>query len=205
MDSTGGEATSVIATLRDRLRALAGERDLLALRARELEAELAATSAAAQRRAAEAVQLEALISFYEQESPPGPTSRLPGPTEGTGAAAPAATATPVPIPAAIRRASGSWTSAWREAAVATLTEHGAPMHYRELYRAVAARGFTFGGQRPEATFLASLHRDRATFQGAGKGTYWLVGQGTGAVPATAPRTRRRMRRPRPIGKPKGGV
>ncbi len=89
--------------------------------------------------------------------------------------------------------------------MATLTEHGAPMHYRELYRAVAARGFTFGGQRPEATFLASLHRDRATFQSAGKGMYWFAEQVTGAVPATAARTRRRARRPRPIGKSKGGA
>jgi hypothetical protein len=104
------------------------------------------------------------------------------------------------------RAGAAWTTAWRDAAVAALREHGAPLHYRDLYRHLASRGFTFGGQNPEATFLASLHRNRAVFQTAGKGTYWLVeAAADGATPATAGRVRRRARRPQPIGRAKGAA
>lgn len=189
--------------LRDRLAMLALERDALAARVRELEAALAATSVEAQRRAAEAVHLQALIDFYEQEPLDGaaagkpPVSRSRGDEQDGEAVGPSAPS--------IRRAGAAWTTAWRDSAVAALQAHGAPMHYRDLYRLLAARGFTFGGQSPEATFLASLHRNRGTFQSAGKGTYWLVEAAPGDAPATAARARRPTRRPRPIGKTKGAA
>jgi len=91
--------------------------------------------------------------------------------------------------------------AWRDAALAVLRERAAPMHYRELYAAVAARGVSFGGRSPEATFLASVSRDVETFAGVGRGAYWIAGEPVGpeGAPTTAPVKRRRPRRPRPIG------
>ena len=204
MDNGGPAAAGVMDALHERLRVLALERDALAGRTRELEAALSATSAEAQRRAAEALHLQALIDFYEHEQPPdGAVGRgFPAPEQaGDGQR----DETNLPPSPSIRRAAGSWTSAWRDAAVAALTECGAPLHYRELYRLVAARGFTFGGRSPEATFLASLHRNRSTFESAGKGIYWLVEAAPAEAPATAAPTRRRTRRPRPIGKAKGGT
>ena len=192
--------------LRERLSVLAQERDALAARARDLEAALAATSVKAQRRAAEAVHLQALIDFYEQKplveataaSQPSAPGSARAEADGEGAGAAAAASAP-----SIRRAGAAWTTAWRDSAVAALQAHAAPMHYRDLYRLLAARGFTFGGRSPEATFLASLHRNRGTFQSAGKGTYWLVEAAPGDAPVIAARARRRTRRPRPIGKTKG--
>lgn len=91
--------------------------------------------------------------------------------------------------------------AWRDAALAVLRERAAPMHYRELYAAVAARGVTFGGRSPEATFLASISRDAAWFAGLGRGAYWIAGEPVGSDGTTTapPANRRRPRRPRPIG------
>jgi hypothetical protein len=91
--------------------------------------------------------------------------------------------------------------AWRDAALAVLRERGTPMHYRELYAAVAARGVTFGGRSPEATFLASISRDVETFAGVGRGAYWIAGEPVGldGAPTSPPANRRRPRRPRPIG------
>ena len=175
-------------------------------RTRELEAALDEASSEAQRLAAEAVQLDALLGFYIPEQPPAPRLSSEGvagvPAAGsTGERQPPHGSATTPV----RRAPAPWTSGWRDAATAALRDHGGPLHYRDLYRIVAARGFTFGGKSPEATFLASLHRDRATFQGAGKGTYWLVESDGAADPTPAPRTRRRTSRPRPIGRRKSGA
>jgi hypothetical protein len=88
--------------------------------------------------------------------------------------------------------------AWRDEAIAVLRENSAPMHYRELYGAIAARGLTFGGRSPEATFLASLSREQDAFVGVGKGSYWIAGEPMrpgGQVSGP----RRRTRRPKPIG------
>lgn len=192
----------------ERLLALANERDALAERSRELEAALAATSQEAQRRAAEAVQLRALLDFYEQELPTdarsspavseAPVERESERPPQPPAASAAVTATPTPVRP--RGTSSSWTSAWRDAAIAALHEQTGPMHYRELYRFLAGRGFAFGGKSPEATFLASLHRERSTFRNAGKGLYGLVEPAEGAPPVSAPPKRRGARRPQPIGR-----
>ena len=204
MDKSVAEQAGVIEALTERLSVLAEERDALAARARDLEAALAATSVEAQRRAAEAVHLQALIDFYEQDPPNDRATAgeavQPRPQRDDQDGDAAAGSAP-----SIRRAGAAWTTAWRDAAVAALQAHGAPMHYRDLYRLLAGRGFTFGGQSPEATFLASLHRNRGTFQSAGKGTYWLVEAAPGDAHATAARARRRTRRPRPIGKTKGAA
>lgn len=204
MQEDAHDQAVVMIALRQRLRMLSNERDALVKRAQGLEAALAATSAEAQRRAAEALHLQALIDFYEQELPPdvsdaGEAAELrpdraeqDDTAEGTSAGS-------------IRRAGQAWTTAWRDAAVAALQDAGGPLHYRELYRLLAARGFTFGGRSPEATFLASLHRSRTTFETAGKGTYRLAGTVAGNSPAPAARNRRRTRRPRPIGKSRAGA
>jgi hypothetical protein len=190
--------------LKQRLQLLSQERDALAERAHELEAALAATSAEAQRRAAEALHLQALIDFYEHGNPPeGSAEReaeeLRADRDERDSSIARSSA------GSVRRASPAWTSAWRDAAVAALRDAGGPLHYRELYRLLAARGFTFGGRDPEATFLASLHRSRTTFKTAGKGTYWLAEPDGGDTPTTAARNRRRTRRPRPIGKSRAGT
>jgi len=231
MDSASTAPNPVVAALRDRLHALDVQRDALARRVRDLEAALADASQEAQRRASEAVQLQALLDFYESDAVPAAVStalapvpaatplpqlrqRLASPPAETAAVGPAADAEPsddaaaAAIAAAAKAASGrgktGWAAAWRDAAITALRDHGAPMHYRDLYRVLAGRGFVFGGKSPEATFLASLHRERTTFQSAGKGTYWLVEAAHGAPAAVDGRARRRARRPRPIGRVKGG-
>ena len=123
------------------------------------------------------------------------------PVAGAGSAEPLHTPTAVPMqaetmPEPIEPAQ----LAWRDAALAVLRERAAPMHYRELYAAVAARGASFGGRSPEATFLASVSRDVETFTGVGRGAYWITGEPLGPDDApTTPVNRRRPRRPRPIG------
>jgi hypothetical protein len=214
MDSFPPQQAGIIAALTERLGVLALERDSLARRARELETALSETSQAAQVRASEAVQLQALLDFYRGGREPALTAselerQLPPPelVRDAEVAMPPSVEPTATLPARTAgqgRPTAAWTAAWREAAIAALREHGAPLHYRELYRVVAGRGFTFGGKSPEATFLASLHRDRTTFQGAGKGTYWLVEPVDGETPAVAARTRRRTRRPAPIGRSKAG-
>jgi hypothetical protein len=110
----------------------------------------------------------------------------------------------VAVPVAAATGSESVETArlvWRDVALAVLREKAAPMHYRDLYAAVVARGVTFGGRSPEATFLASISRDAEWFAGLGRGAYWIAGEpfssnGTATAP---PAKRRRPKRPRPIG------
>jgi hypothetical protein len=193
---------SVLETLRTRLAALDEERVQLAAQVHDLEAQAAAARAAAEVCASEALQIEGLIAFYERRSvnettsnniAPVPNARVAAEGELDGAQLEA------PGPALPRRRAGAqWTVAWRDEAVAVLKGRMSPMHYRDLYRAIAARGFTFGGKSPEATFLASLSRDQATFVGVGRGNYWLVGEANQSEPQPAG-SRRRARRPKPIG------
>lgn len=187
--------TATIQALSDRLGALDAERGALALRVHELEAELAATLAAAERCASEAIHLEGLIAFYQ-----GPTQVQVSEVEPSGPASmePEAGSDVSVVTPPVRRATAQWTLAWRDEAVAVLREHGEPMHYRELYRAISARGFTFGGKSPEATFLASLSRDQTTVAGVGKGCYWLTGEPMKSDVRVAGPSRR-ARRPQPIG------
>jgi hypothetical protein len=193
--------TSVVQALRERLGALDAERSVLAARVHDLEAELQAAREAAQRCASEAIHLEALIAFYENHSQAqapaidsfGPASVEPEPPADRPQRADAEI---VALP--VRRATAQWTVAWRDEAIAVLRARGAPMHYRELYRAISARGFTFGGKSPEATFLASLSREQTTFVGVGRGCYWIAGESM-TPDAVVAGPKRRMRRPKPIG------
>jgi hypothetical protein len=193
--------TSVVQALRERLGALDAERSALATRVHELEAELAATRATAQRCASEAIHLEGLIAFYEDGVQEPATSVESSPPAATGSEAETERSRQsdvalVALP--VRRAAAQWTLAWRDEAIAVLKAHGEPMHYRELYRAISARGFTFGGKSPEATFLASLSRDQTTFAGVGRGCYWLAGEPmTSEARVVGPK--RRAHKPRPIG------
>jgi hypothetical protein len=192
--------SEVVASLQSRLLALNLERDQLAARVRDLEAQVTAARAAAEDSAAEALHITALVAFYETSSDPGTVAAsAPGLIEapdevGVEEQPPETAATASPR----RRATPSWTVAWRDEAVAVLKGQGAPMHYRELYRAIAARGFTFGGKSPEASFLASLSRDQTTIVGVGRGCYWLAGE-TQIGEAVRSGPRRRARRPKPIG------
>jgi hypothetical protein len=194
----GRATTSVVQALKDRLVTLGIERSDLANRAQRLEAELEIVRQAAQQCAAEAIRIEGLISFYganqleqpvalgddsealsEDEAIRGRSQRVDEQTH--------------------RRAAAQWTTGWRDEAISVLRDHGSAMHYRDLYRAIAARGFSFGGRSPEATFLASLSRDRDTFVGVGRGCYWVVGAApTSTTPAPGPQ--RRTRKPTPIGR-----
>jgi HB1, ASXL, restriction endonuclease HTH domain len=201
MLESNNHQTVIVRTLKDRLGALDAERGSLDVRVQELETELAATRAAAQRCASEAIHLEGLVAFYEngfQAQAPavgssGPATMEPKAVDERPKQVDVSVVTPP-----VRRATAQWTVAWRDEAVAVLRGHGEPMHYRELYRAISARGFTFGGKSPEATFLASLSRDHTTFAGVGKGCYWLSGEPLKSdAPVAGPR--RRARRPRPIG------
>jgi hypothetical protein len=92
--------------------------------------------------------------------------------------------------------------AWKAEAIRLLEEHGQPMHYRDLYRALAARGFVFGGRNPEGVLLTGVSREKNVFFGVGKGGYWLVGRESKAMqPAAGPSTpRKASTRPRPIGR-----
>ena len=194
--------TPVVQALRERLRTLDAERSVLAVRVHDLEAELQVAREAAQRCASEAIHLEGLVAFYVNGS------EVQVPTVGSLGSTPVDAEVPqnraqrgdaeiVALP--VRRATAQWTLAWRDEAVAVLRSHGEPMHYRELYRAISARGFTFGGKSPEATFLASLSREQTTFAGVGRGCYWIVGEPM-TPDAVVSGAKRRVRRPKPIGK-----
>jgi hypothetical protein len=192
--------TVVVQALKERLATLAVERSDLANRAQSLETELEVVRQAAQRCAAEAIRLEGLVSFYEagqleQTATTADHGEAPAGEEATqGRAQRTDDALPT-----LRRAVAQWTTGWRDEAVSVLRGRGSPMHYRELYRAISARGFTFGGKSPEATFLASLSRDRDAFVGTGRGCYWIVGDSpTSTAPAPGPQ--RRARKPTPIGR-----
>jgi hypothetical protein len=201
MLEANGDQTPVVKALRERLGALDAERSALAVRVHDLEGELADARVAAQRCVAEAIHLEALVAFYEnglQEQAPtvgwdGPALMVPEAVGDRPRSGDVIVVTPLG-----RRATAQWTLAWRDEAAAVLRANGEPMHYRELYRAISARGFTFGGKSPEATFLASLSRDQTTFAGVGRGCYWLTGEPmTSEARVAGPK--RRTRKPRPIG------
>lgn len=213
MNNIDPSTRAVLEALNGRLAAVAERRADLAERMSRLEAELVDLRAAAERCAEEAIQVEGLIRFYEPRAQATPTSSQAATAEALElstyarpAEAGVADANAVEgsasnsEPAPPRRGIGlpQWTAAWREETAKTLREGGVPLHYKELYRAIAARGFTFGGRTPEATFLASLNRDTVTFTGVGRGCYWLAGEPlpNGVEPA---RPARRVRRPRPIG------
>ena len=90
--------------------------------------------------------------------------------------------------------------AWKAEAIRLLDEQGRPMHYRDLYRALAARGFVFGGRNPEGVLLTGVSREKHVFFSVGHGAYWLVGrEPKGAQPAVVP-SKTRVTRPRPIGR-----
>lgn len=155
------------AGLRDR-------RDRLAV---EQQAAVEAASAAelrAARLTAEMRQIEALLAFWDGGDP----------------------ATPIPTPAP-RREPGPLDGAWRPEAQRILEQTGHPLHYRDLYRLLAGRGFTFGGNSPEAVLLAGLSRAKNTFVAVGKGCYWLTDRELPSAGDWGPT--RRPRRPRPIG------
>jgi hypothetical protein len=189
----------MLAVVRARLSKLAEERSSLALRVHALEADLAGLRSEAERFATEAIQLESLIAFYENGA--AAASSAPDPhaaSELPGASLETVNSRDVPLGAATRKTNPQWTLAWRDEAVAVLRARGEPVHYRELYRAIAARGFTFGGKSPEASFLASLSREQATFAGVGRGCYWLAGE-TPDPTVGSGGPKRRPTRPRPIG------
>lgn len=200
MDTRKTNQTAVVMALSERLRALDSERTILAAQVLDLEAQLTAARAAAEHCASEAIHLEGLVAFYEDrpvdapptEAPSSASAVQPEPVERGQLENEAKAARP------IRRATAQWTLAWRDEAVAVLRSSGGPMHYRDLYRAISARGFTFGGKSPEASFLASLSRDQTAFVGVGRGCYWLAGEPAVADPRPQG-PRRRARRPKPIG------
>jgi len=91
--------------------------------------------------------------------------------------------------------------AWKAEAIRLLEEHGQPMHYRHLYRALAARGFIFGGRNPEGVLLTGVSREKLIFVSMGRGEYWLAGREPAAAASVAAPSKSRAdaRRPRPIG------
>jgi hypothetical protein len=195
----------MIAVVRTRLSELAEERSSLARRVHALEAELAGLRSEAERFATEAIQLESLIAFYQNGA--AAATAAPDPSaasELAGASLETVNSRDVPLGSATRKTSAQWTLAWRDEAVAVLRARGEPVHYRELYRAIAARGFTFGGKSPEASFLASLSREQTTFAGVGRGCYWLAGEASDpTVSSGGPK--RRPSRPKPIGARRGAA
>ena len=202
MDDIVLPPTRVLDALRERKQALESERSDLATRVRSIEGQLAELRLEAEHCASEAIQLQALIGFYEtggvsESAQPRADLVAPDSAEVGASVRESATAgTPY------RKTTAQWTLAWRDEAVSVLQSRGEPLHYRELYRSISARGFTFGGKSPEASFLASLSRDQATFVGVGRGCYWLAAVPTNeeAMPAGP---KRRPRRPKPIGKAGG--
>jgi hypothetical protein len=94
--------------------------------------------------------------------------------------------------------------AWKAEALRLLEEQGGPMHYKDLYRALAMHGFAFGGRNPEAVLLTGVSREKDTFDAMGKGCYWIAGRplppGARLEPAHAVA---RKPRPRPIGRARG--
>lgn len=201
MNDDVASRSAVVASLQSRLLAVNLERDRLAARVRDLESQINAVRAEAEDSAAEALHISALMAFYGSSSDPGsiapPVSGLEA-APGVGIPQQQASEVPGDVASPRRRATQQWTVAWRDEAVAVLKGQGSPMHYRELYRAIAARGFTFGGKSPEASFLASLSRDQTTIVGIGRGCYWLAGEPHSAqVDQSGPH--RRARRPKPIG------
>lgn len=69
------------------------------------------------------------------------------------------------------RVSGSAKAAL-DAAADILAAGPQPMHYTDLYQAVAERGFQIPGEKPEANFLTHLNRD-VRFVRVRPGTYGL--------------------------------
>ncbi len=201
METSKMNTADVVKTLVDRMTALEIERTELAECVGELERQLANARAATERAATEAVHVEALMVFYQNGNPiprsapevtPDPASHEARGRNQVGVVEVAETVPPV------RRAPAAWSQAWRDETLAALRDRGAPTHYRDLYKSIAARGFTFGGRSPEATFLASLNREAGIFQRVGRGSYWVAGEPVPEVGAPS-ESRRRSLRPRPIG------
>ncbi|HVA18861.1 MAG TPA: hypothetical protein VMU55_01650 [Solirubrobacteraceae bacterium] len=92
--------------------------------------------------------------------------------------------------------------AWKAEAIRLLDENGQPMHYRDLYRALASRGFIFGGRNPEGVLLTGVSREKQIFMRMGRGEYWLAGREAAVAPSAAAQAKPRadVRRPRPIGR-----
>lgn len=197
---------NLVEALHERQRLLRRERDELAL-------EIAALQSRQSAVAAELSRVDGLIDFYAAprtdmdgsnevvpvvripvpvfESPTGQETVTPAPAEPAASAAAVPTATPP-------------EGAWKAEAVRLLGEHGAPMHYKELYRTLATHGFVFGGRNPEAVLLTGVSREKNTFRAMGKGCYWIAGRPV-PRPASTQEARPvpRKRRPRPIGHTRG--
>jgi len=196
-----------------RIGELIGERERLSLEISERQGLYALVTT-------ELTHLEALVAMHEGGTSADlrtPLARDVGLRVGVGDRSPrdggpksavlrepaASTAMP---PASLQNAVASMPTppdgAWKAEAIRLLEEHGGPMHYRDLYRALAARGFVFGGRNPEGVLLTGVSREKNVFLGVGKGGYWLVGRESKAPqPATGlPAPRKSTTRPRPIGR-----
>jgi hypothetical protein len=183
--------------LRGRQQRLVEERDLLASQITALQGRQGAI-------AVELSRIDALLELYEPAPPgspippsPKPVGEKGGPTSTPTPKGPTPTevpTTPPPVPP---------EGAWRAEAIRLLEEHGGPMHYKDLYHALANHGFPFGGRNPQAVLLTGVSREKETFVAVGKGCYWIVGREipTDAAPPASPRTSTQSRRPRPIGRP----
>jgi hypothetical protein len=196
----------LVDALRERQADLLRERGALALEFTGLQTRQATV-------AAELTRIGGLLEFYEgpSQDPDGiPTTALPRSTASD--AAPTASTIAVPSSPDLdqTRMANTATSAappegaWKAEAIRLLEEQGGPMHYKDLYRALAMHGFAFGGRNPEAVLLTGVSREKDTFQAIGKGCYWIAGrplpQGAKLEPA---HTTARKRRPRPIGRARG--
>jgi hypothetical protein len=197
--------------LRERRMVLRRERDALAGEIALLQTRLSSV-------AGELTRVDALLDLYEPESRGPANGREGAATRNSEAAVPLApqatslgSASPAAGGAEPERRVAQPTAmpappegAWKGEALRLLEEHGAPMHYKDLYRSLAAHGFTFGGRNPEAVLLTGVSREKETFVALGKGCYWIMGR---KVPSGArvqtPRSATRARRPRPIGRSQG--
>ena len=59
----------------------------------------------------------------------------------------------------------------QDVAYEVLSARGAPMHFRELYAELLARGVPLGGRDPAAGLITYLVRDKERFEWASRGTY----------------------------------
>lgn len=185
--------------LRGRQQRLVEERDVLAGQITVLQGRQGAI-------AVELSRLDALLELYEPAPPGSPI--LPSPKPVGEKASPTST----PPPEGILQAEMPTTpppvppeGAWRAEAIRLLEDHGGPLHYKDLYRALANHGFPFGGRNPQAVLLTGLSREKDTFAAVGKGCYWITGR---EIPADAdlpasPRATTQSARPRPIGRASG--
>lgn len=193
--SGSGELTLNLQRRRQRL---VEERDALA-------GEIASLQGRQGAIAVELTRIEALLDLYEPTpsvdgralGAPTPAGEKGAVVSATSTRSPASPLTPAPPPSAPPE------GAWKAEAIRLLEEHDGPMHYKELYHALANHGFAFGGRNPQAVLLTGVSREKETFVAVGKGCYWIAGREvpTNAAPPTSPRSVARSRRPRPIGRP----